>query len=103
MLKDVAIQKKLELKDELTKYLATKADILLLKAEIEAKLEKEVLRVEKEVMNLEIRILELEAKALKLDKKIHYNVFDFTFCNSLSKQGSLRISGKTFRSYKVVV
>jgi len=69
MLKDVAIQKKLELKDELTKYLATKADILLLKAEIEAKLEKEVLRVEKEVMNLEIRILELEAMALKLDKK----------------------------------
>jgi len=55
MLKDVAIQKKLELKDELTKYLATKADILLLKAEIEAKLEKEVLRVEKEVLNLETR------------------------------------------------
>ncbi len=53
------------LKDELTKDLATKADILLLKTEIK--------------------------------------IFDFTFCNSLSKQGCLRISDKAFRSYKIVV
>jgi hypothetical protein len=58
---ELAIQKKLELKDELTKELASKADIQVLKAEIqtirteiekvrselEAKIEKEILRLDR--------------------------------------------------------
>ena len=58
---ELAIQKKLELKDELTKELASKADIQVLKAEIqavrtkmqamesrlEAKIQKEILRLDR--------------------------------------------------------
>jgi hypothetical protein len=43
----LAHQKKLELKDELTKELATKADLILVKTELEAKIEKEVLKLDK--------------------------------------------------------
>jgi len=43
----LAQQKKLELKDELTKELATKADLVLVKTELEAKIEKEVLKLDK--------------------------------------------------------
>ncbi|MBX0313001.1 MAG: hypothetical protein JHC31_14760 [Sulfurihydrogenibium sp.] len=43
----LAQQKKLELKDELTKELATKADLILVKTELEAKIEKEVLKLDK--------------------------------------------------------
>ena len=43
----LANQKKLELKDELTKELATKADLILVKTELEAKIEKEVLKLDK--------------------------------------------------------
>ncbi|ACD65961.1 MAG TPA: hypothetical protein DEA57_03480 [Sulfurihydrogenibium sp.] len=43
----LANQKKLELKDELTKELATKADLVLVKTELEAKIEKEVLKLDK--------------------------------------------------------
>jgi nitrogenase molybdenum-iron protein alpha/beta subunit len=43
----LAQQKKLELKDELTKELATKADLVLIKTELEAKIEKEVLKLDK--------------------------------------------------------
>lgn len=45
--KDIALQKKLELKEELTKELATKADLQLLKIELEAKIEKELLRLDR--------------------------------------------------------
>jgi hypothetical protein len=51
---ELAIQKKLELKDELTKELASKADIQILKAEIQAvrtelsaKIENEILRLDR--------------------------------------------------------
>jgi hypothetical protein len=43
----LAQQKKLELKDELTKELATKADLILVKTELEAKIEKEMLKLDK--------------------------------------------------------
>jgi hypothetical protein len=43
----LAHQKKFELKDELTKELATKADLILVKTELEAKIEKEVLKLDK--------------------------------------------------------
>jgi predicted transcriptional regulator len=56
----LAQQKKLELKDELTKELATKADIdmvyqklELLKTELEAKIDKEVLKLQNDIQKLD--------------------------------------------------
>nr|WP_299227503.1 hypothetical protein [Sulfurihydrogenibium sp.] len=56
----LAQQKKIELKDELTKELATKTDIdmvyqklELLKTELEAKIDKEVLKLQNEIQNLD--------------------------------------------------
>ena len=47
---ELALQKKLELKDELTKELASKADLQILRAEIQAmevKIEREILRLDR--------------------------------------------------------
>jgi hypothetical protein len=66
---ELAIQKKLELKDELTKELASKADIQVLKAEIQA------VRTEMQAMEskLEAKIekvrSELREEILRLDRK----------------------------------
>jgi len=66
---ELAIQKKLELKDELTKELASKADIQVLKAEIQA------VRAEMQAMEqrLEAKIekvrSELREEILRLDRK----------------------------------
>jgi len=53
----LAQQKKLELKDELTKELATKADLVVLKTELEAKIEisyKELeAKIEKEILKID--------------------------------------------------
>jgi len=56
----LAQQKKLELKDELTKELATKADIdmvyqklELLKTELEAKIDKEVLKLQNDIQKID--------------------------------------------------
>jgi len=53
----LAQQKKLELKDELTKELATKADLEILKTELEAKIEishKELeAKIEKEILKID--------------------------------------------------
>jgi hypothetical protein len=53
----LAQQKKLELKDELTKELATKADLVILKTELEAKIEishKELeAKIEKEILKID--------------------------------------------------
>jgi len=51
-------QKKLELKDELTKELATKTDLILVKTELEAKIDKEVLKLQMIYKNL-IKSLQL--------------------------------------------
>ena len=59
---ELAIQKKLELKDELTKELASKADIQVLKAEIQA--------VRAEVQAMEARLeAKIEKEILRLDRK----------------------------------
>jgi hypothetical protein len=54
---NLAQQKKLELKDELTKELATKADLEILKTELEAKIEishKELeAKIEKEILKID--------------------------------------------------
>jgi hypothetical protein len=59
-------QKKLELKDELTKELATKADLELLKTELESKIEishKELeAKIDKEVLKLQNDIQKLDKK-----------------------------------------
>jgi hypothetical protein len=59
---ELAIQKKLELKDELTKELASKADIQVLKAEIQA------VRTEIEKVRLELEA-KIEREILRLDRK----------------------------------
>jgi len=43
----LAQQKKLELKDELAKELATKADLVLVKTELEAEIEEKVLKLDR--------------------------------------------------------
>jgi hypothetical protein len=59
---ELALQKKLELKDELTKELASKADIQILKAEIQA------IRTEIEKVRLELEA-KIERELLRLDRK----------------------------------
>jgi hypothetical protein len=59
---ELALQKKLELKDELTKELASKADIQVLKAEIQA------IRTEIEKVRLELEA-KIEREILRLDRK----------------------------------
>jgi hypothetical protein len=74
---ELALQKKLELKDELTKELASKADIQVLKAEIQA------VRAEMQAMEqrLEAKIekvrLELKEEIFKLEHKL--NIIDRKF------------------------
>jgi hypothetical protein len=59
---ELAVQKKLELRDELIKELASKADIQVLKAEIQA------VRAEIEKVRLELEA-KIEREILKLDRK----------------------------------
>jgi hypothetical protein len=59
---ELAIQKKLELRDELTKELASKADIQVLKAEIQA------VKTEIEKVRLELEA-KIEREILRLDRK----------------------------------
>ena len=70
---DLAIQKKLELRDELTKELASKADLLALKAEMQAmeqRLEAKIELVRKELDGKIDRVRsELKEEILRLDRK----------------------------------
>ena len=59
---ELAIQKKLELRDELTKELASKADIQVLKTEIQT------VRAEMQVMEARLEA-KIEREILKLDRK----------------------------------
>lgn len=59
----VALQKKLEIKDELTKELATKADI--------ARLEGEIQTVRQEMQTIKT---ELEGKIIRLDQKFNFMI-----------------------------
>jgi hypothetical protein len=65
---EIALQKKLELKDELTKELATKADLITARAELEGKIEK--VRTELEGKIEKVRI-ELGARIDRLDLKLN--------------------------------
>jgi len=66
---ELALQKKLELKDELTKELASKADIQVLKAEIQAvRTEMQAMEAKLEAKIEKVRS-ELREEILRLDRK----------------------------------
>jgi DUF917 family protein len=79
---EIALQKKLELKDELTRELATKADLITARAELEGKIEKVRAELEGEIKNVRTELegkienvrTELEAKIenvrIKLESRI---------------------------------
>jgi polyhydroxyalkanoate synthesis regulator phasin len=79
---ELAIQKKLELKDELTKELASKADIQVLKAEIQA--------VRAEVQAMEARLeAKIEKEILRLDRKFTILFIILFFTLMLVNQNAL--------------
>jgi hypothetical protein len=76
---EIALQKKLELKDELTKELATKADLITARAELEGKIEKVRAELEGEIKNVRTELegkiekvrIELGARIDRLDLKLN--------------------------------
>lgn len=79
---ELAIQKKLELKDELTKELASKADIQVLKTEIQA--------VRAEMQAMETRLeAKIEKEILKLDRKFTILFIILLFAVILVNQNDL--------------
>jgi hypothetical protein len=79
---ELALQKKLELKDELTKELASKADIQVLKAEIQA------IRTEIEKVRLELEA-KIEREILRLDRKFTIMFIILFFTLILVNQNAL--------------
>ena len=79
---ELALQKKLELKDELTKELASKADIQVLKTEIQA--------VRAEMQAMETRLeAKIEKEILKLDRKFTILFIILLFAVILVNQNAL--------------
>ncbi len=79
---ELAIQKKLELRDELTKELASKADIQVLKTEIQA--------VRAEMQAMEARLeAKIEKEILKLDRKFTILFIILLFAVILVNQNAL--------------
>jgi hypothetical protein len=76
---EIALQKKLELKDELTRELATKADLITARAELEGKIEKVRAELEGEIKNVRTELegkiekvrIELGARIDRLDLKLN--------------------------------
>ena len=90
---ELAIQKKLELKDELTKELASKADIQVLKAEIQA--------VRAEVQAMEARLeAKIEKEILRLDRKFTILFIILSFTLILVNQNALEFLLKVLRVIK---
>jgi hypothetical protein len=79
---ELAIQKKLELRDELTKELASKADIQVLKTEIQA------LRAEMQAMEARLEA-KIEKEILKLDRKFTILFIILLFAVILVNQNAL--------------
>ena len=75
---ELAIQKKLELRDELTKELASKADLLALRAEMQAMEERLTAKIELVRKDLDGKI---EREILKLEHKLEHklNIIDRKF------------------------
>jgi len=88
---EIALQKRLELKDELTKELATKADILLLRGELFG--ETKLIRQEMQAIKVE-----LEGKITRLEQKFTFlivlNIIALTLMNPVAAEiikGLLRL------------
>ena len=66
---EVALQKKLEIKDELTGTLATKADLQVLRADLQAEIQsvRVEIRAEMQVMKVE-----LESRIGRIDQKLNF-------------------------------
>ncbi len=79
---EFAIQKKLELKDELTKELASKADIQVLKTEIQT------IRAEMQAMEARLEA-KIEREILKLDRKFTIMFIILFFTLILVNQNAL--------------
>ena len=90
---ELAIQKKLELRDELTKELASKADLQALRAEMQAmeqKLEAKIELVKKELDGkIEREILKLEHKLNIIDRKFTIMFIILFFTLILFNQNAL--------------
>lgn len=91
----LALEKKLEIKDELTKELATKADIARLEAKFEAKLEGEIKALRQEMQTLKV---ELEGKMVGLRSDLEGKIASLK-SDLEGKIASLRME---FRLYFVV-
>jgi hypothetical protein len=78
---DVALQKKLELKDELTKELASKADVLLVKTELRAEIDKLRVEVKGEIDKFRVEVrAEIDKFRIELEAKmrIYFLILLFT-------------------------
>jgi predicted nuclease with TOPRIM domain len=93
----VALQKKLELRDELTKELASKADLLAVEARLEGKIE--VVRQEMQTIRQEMQTIRQEMQTIKteLDRKftIMFIILFFTviFLNQNALEFIFRVLG----------
>jgi|UniRef100_A0A7C5SVY7 hypothetical protein len=83
---ELALQKKLELKDELTKELASKADLLALRAEMQAMEERLEAKIDKVRTELSAKI---ENEILRLDRKFTILFIILFFTLILVNQNSL--------------
>jgi len=86
---ELAIQKKLELRDELTKELASKADLLALKAEMQAMEAKIEAKIEKVRSELKEEIFKLEHKLNIIDRKFTIMFIILFFTLILVNQNAL--------------
>ncbi len=86
---ELAIQKKLELRDKLTKELASKADLLALKAEMQAMEAKLEAKIEKVRLELKEEILKLGHKLNIIDRKFTIMFIILFFTLILVNQNAL--------------
>jgi hypothetical protein len=86
---ELALQKKLELRDELTKELASKADLLALKAEMQAMEAKLEAKIEKVRSELKEEIFKLEHKLNIIDRKFTIMFIILFFTLILVNQNAL--------------
>jgi len=86
---ELALQKKLELRDELTKELVSKADLLALKAEMQAMEAKLEAKIEKVRSELKEEIFKLEHKLNIIDRKFTIMFIILFFTLILVNQNAL--------------
>jgi len=86
---ELALQKKLELRDELTKELVSKADLLALKAEMQAMEAKLEAKIEKVRSELKEEIFKLEHKLNIIDRKFTIMFIILLFTVILVNQNAL--------------